>query len=318
MSGVARLAPGTTVAAARRQLAQIFRAAAIDAPDLDARVLLGHGLGLEHAGLIAASDRTLTDAERTVVARLARRRLAREPVARIVGTKEFWGLTLQLDAATLVPRPETETVVEAALAAIEAAGARAAVRRIADLGTGSGALLLALLTELPQAVGVGTDMSVAALAMARANAYALGLNHRAAFVQSDFGAALARGFDLVVANPPYVRSDEIAALSADVRDHDPRAALDGGGDGLRAYRAIIEQAPRLLASHGVLVLELGHGQAQAVIEILARRGLAPCGLRDDLSGTPRALVAAPARPAGRLKGHSGPAKKALGISCGSD
>jgi len=287
---------GTTVQAARRALARTFTAAGIDTPELDARILVGHALGLDHAGVVAQAERPLTGAETDAITAFARRRLAREPVARIVGVKEFWGLPFALNADTLVPRPETETVVEAALAVI--GPDRTRPLRIADLGTGSGALMLALLSELPAALGVGTDISMAALAGARANASALGLGERAHFVACDQGTALADGFDLVVANPPYVTTAELVILQPEVRDHDPRRALDGGADGLAAYRAIAADARRLLAPHGALVLELGAGQLGAVSAILARTGLAgPGEVRYDLAGVPRALaVPGPAMP----------------------
>jgi release factor glutamine methyltransferase len=283
-----------SIAAARRQLAREFSDAGLDTPDLDARVLVGHALKLDHAALAAQADRRITGAEADAIAALAQRRRGREPVARIVGVKEFWGLPLALNADTLVPRPETETVVEAALAAL--GNGRDRALRVADLGTGSGALLLALLHELPAARGVGTDISEAALDCARANAAALGLAGRASFVACDHGAALrgsalGGGFDLVVANPPYVASGAIAGLAPEVRDFDPLPALDGGDDGLAAYRAILGDARRLLASHGLLVLELGAGQLAAVASLTAAAGLAPAGAcRSDLSGVPRALA----------------------------
>jgi release factor glutamine methyltransferase len=278
-----------SVAAARRNLAQSFREAGLDTPDLDARILVGHALALDHAALAAQADRRLTDPEAEAIAALARRRLGREPVARIIGTKEFWGLPLSLNADTLVPRPETETVVEAALAALGDARGRAL--RVADLDTGSGALLLALLSELPAARGVGTDISIAALRCARSNAAALGLAARASFVACDHGAALEGNFDLVVANPPYVARGDIAKLEPDVRDFDPERALDGGADGLAAYRAIAADARRLLARHGLLVLELGAGQLDAVGSLTAAAGLAPAAeCRSDLAGVPRALA----------------------------
>lgn len=282
----AALAP--TIAAARRQLAQRFRDAGLESPELDARILVGHALGLDHAALAAQSERRLSPQEADAVAAVAQRRLAREPVARILGQKEFWGLPIKLNADTLVPRPETETLVEAALAALGENAPHA--RRIADLDTGSGALLLALLRELPSAWGVGTDISCNALACARANAAALGLAGRAAFVACDHGAALGGGFDLVVANPPYVATTEIAGLPPEVRQFDPRRALDGGADGLEAYRALTADARRLLAPGGVLVLELGAGQLEAVSALGAGAGLRPAiPCRTDLSGTPRAL-----------------------------
>jgi release factor glutamine methyltransferase len=281
-----------SIAAMRRRLAQQFRDAGLDSPDLDARILVGHALALDHAALAAQADRRLTGSEADTIAALARRRLTREPVALILGSKEFWGLPITLNADTLVPRPETETVVEAALATI--GDARNRPLRIADLDTGSGALLLALLHELPAARGIGTDISVTALTCARANAVALGLGGRAQFIACDHGSALAgsarAGFDLVVANPPYVASGDIANLEPEVRNFDPRRALDGGADGLAAYRAIAADARRLLAADGSLVLELGVGQLDAVRSLTAAAGLAPAAVRNDLLGVARALV----------------------------
>jgi release factor glutamine methyltransferase len=278
-----------SIAATRRHFAQTFRDAGLDTPDLDARILVGHALGLDHTALAAQADHRLTDREVEAIAALARRRLGREPVARIVGTKEFWGLPLALNADTLVPRPETETVVEAALAALGDVRGRAL--RVADLDTGSGALLLALLSELPAARGVGTDISVAALRCARSNAAALGLAARASFVACDHGAALGGNFDLVVANPPYIASSDIARLEPDVRNFDPHRALDGGADGLAAYRAIAADARRLLARPGLLVLELGAGQLDAVHSLTTAAGLEPAAeCRSDLAGVPRALA----------------------------
>ncbi len=279
-----------TVAEARRAMAAKFRAAGIDSSELDARILVGHALGLDHAALVAACARSLDAEERDAIAAIAGRRLAREPVARIVGRKEFWSLQLRVDATTLVPRPETETVVEAALAAIDAHGPRAAVGRIADLGTGSGALLLALLTELPRAIGIGTDTSPGALAVARDNAHRLGLT-RAKLVACDMAAALGGPFDLIVSNPPYIASGDIAALAPEVRDFDPRPALDGGPDGLHCYRAIAATVPTLLRPGGVLVVELGAGQAEVVAALFSAAGLALSPPRPDVQGVLRALLA---------------------------
>jgi release factor glutamine methyltransferase len=279
-----------TVAAARRLLADAFRAAGIDTPELDARILIAHALARDHASLAAAGNNHPLDAEEwNAITCFAERRLRREPVARIVGFKEFWSLRLHVDAATLVPRPETETLVEAALAEIESAGVRTRPLRIADLGTGSGAILLALLSELPNASGIGTDASFGALRLARRNAMRLQLE-RASFVACDLGAALAGPFDLIVANPPYVASGEIATLAPDVRDYDPRTALDGGPDGLNCYRAIAATVPPMLKPGGALVVELGAGQAAAVGALFSQVGLASAHPRTDLAGTPRALV----------------------------
>jgi release factor glutamine methyltransferase len=285
---------GASVAHARRALAEQFRAAGISTPELDARVLIGHALGLDHTGLVAAANRQISDLTASQIERFAARRLAREPVARIIGEREFWGLPLTVTPDVLVPRPETETVVELALDRLDRAGPRARPLRIADLGTGSGAILLALLSELPDARAIGTDTDVRALTVARTNAARRGLAARAAFSACDFGAALAGPFDLVVANPPYIASAEIATLEPEVREHDPRRALDGGADGLSAYRALAADAARLLGAAGHLVLEIGAGQEQAVTNLLEAGGLAMAATRPDLSSTIRALAARPA------------------------
>lgn len=280
------LAPGTSVARARLILGAAFRAAGLDSPELDARVLIGHALGLDHAALAAAAARQLPERYAAHIGRLAARRLTGEPIARILGQREFWSLTVTVTPAVLVPRPETETVVALALALLD----RTRPLRVADLGTGSGALLLALLSEMPRAVGIGTDTSLAALAVARRNAASLGFQARTAFVACDFGSALA-ACDLVVSNPPYVASADIAALAPEVRDHDPRTALDGGADGLAAYRTIAADAARLLAPDGHLVMEIGAGQAGDVAALLAAQDLVVAAVQADLAGVPRALHA---------------------------
>ena len=280
---------GSTVEAARRQLASRLRAQGIDTPDLDARLLAGASLGLDLTGLAVNAARVLDEAEGARLAEFGRRRLAGEPVARIVGHKEFWGLDLELSPATLVPRPDTETVVEAALALVRA-GKLSPPARILDIGTGSGALLLALLTEFPQACGVGSDTDADALLTAAANARRLHLAPRAGFVRCDLGAPFARGFDLVVSNPPYIPSAEIASLAIEVRAHDPLRALDGGPDGLDAYRRIAAQAGRLLRPSGVLLLEVGRGQSAAVGALVEAAGLALMPPRRDLAGVERVVI----------------------------
>ena len=278
------------VAGMRRSLSHAFRTAGLDTPELDARVLVGHALALDHAALAAAAARPLSSQEMADIDALARRRLAGEPVARIVGWKEFWGLPIRLGSATLVPRPETETVVEAALACIDAQGLRQGPLRIADLGTGSGALLVALLSELPQAFAAATDIDTSALAVARDNCVALGFGARAGFVKCHFGAALRGGFDLVVANPPYVRTGDIAALAPEVLNHDPRVALDGGPDGLAAYAALARDAVRLLSPTATSSSSLGAGMAAEVGALLSASGLAPLPPRSDLAGIARARL----------------------------
>jgi release factor glutamine methyltransferase len=282
---------GQTLEAARRVLAARLRSRGIDSAELDARILAGSALGLDLTGLIAAAARILADVEAERLEGFARRRIAGEPAARIIGLKEFWGLPLRLSPATLVPRPDTETVVEAALEILRAESKCDSALRIADLGTGSGAILLALLSELPDAFGVGTDISVPALRTARDNARQLGFVARAAFVACDYAAALSGPFDLIVSNPPYIRSAHIASLDAEVRDHDPHRALDGGFDGLDAYRLIAPQASRLLAPGGALVMEVGHGQSGDVQGLLTAAGLTPAGPpKSDLAGIRRAVT----------------------------
>jgi release factor glutamine methyltransferase len=287
-SGNAVPAPGMTIGRARREVAERLRAHGLDTPELDARLLVGHALGLDHPALTTDSARVLTPHETDRLGAGVARRLRHEPVARIVGRKEFWSLPLRITPAVLVPRPETETVVEAALAVV----ARGAAARIADIGVGSGAILLALLSELPNATAIGTDRDAGALAVARHNAEDLGLGGRAAFVACDFGAALAGAYDLVVSNPPYIATREIATLAPEVRDFDPRGALDGGSDGLTAYRAVAADAPRLLAPGGWLVVEVGIGQADAVTALFAGIGLETSDPpRRDLAGVPRVVKA---------------------------
>jgi len=281
---------GQTVETARRSLTARFKSGDIDSPELDARVLVGAALGLDLTGMIAAAARPVTAAEAARLEDFAGRRLKGEPVARILGSREFWGLPLQLSAATLVPRPDTETVVALALQMLRA-GPDADRPRIADIGTGSGAILLALLSELPDAMGVGTDISAAALRTASANARNLGLSRRAAFVACDYVSALSGPFDLIVSNPPYIRSAEIKDLASEVRDYDPLGALDGGSDGLNAYRALIPQAVGLLAPGGTLALEVGHDQGADVEQLMAAAGLTLRGPpRTDLAGIPRAVA----------------------------
>ena len=282
---------GQTVDAARRALTVRFKSGSIESAELDARMLVGAALGLDLTGLISAAGRRLTADESMRLEDFARRRLGGEPVARILGTREFWGLPLTLSAATLVPRPDTETVVELALEMLRTSPAPDRQWRIADLGTGSGAILLALLSELSGAVGFGTDISVAALATARSNAIQLGLADRADFIACDYAAALSGPFALVVSNPPYIRSADIAGLATEVRNFDPLGALDGGRDGLDAYRTLIPQAARLLAPQGALVVEIGQGQHDDVRGLMMAAGLAteePA--KADLAGIRRAVA----------------------------
>jgi release factor glutamine methyltransferase len=281
---------GQTIETVRRKLAERFRNGGIDSAELDARLLTGDVLGLDLTGMIAAANRMLTSSESNRLESFAQRRLAGEPVARILGHKEFWGLSLQLSPATLVPRPDTETVVELALEILRA-GASDRPLRIADLGTGSGAILLALLAELPQAQGIGTDISTAALQTAAANAARAGLAKRAGFVACDYASGLCGPFDLIVSNPPYIRSADIAGLAIEVRDHDPPAALDGGPDGLDAYRVLIPQAADRLAPGAALVVEAAQGQSADIEALMKAAGLmAAWPIKADLAGVRRAVA----------------------------
>ena len=291
MRAVSGLKAGVTVAEAQRLMAAAFELAGIDSSATDARALLGAALRLSRAQLLAQSDRILEAREIAAASALAARRIKREPVSRILGRKEFWSLALDVSPDVLVPRPDTETVVEAALEFIVQGGLRLEPLRLLDIGTGSGALLLALLEELPHARGIGTDISVAALAVARGNAERLGLADRCTFVACNIGDALQGRFDLIVSNPPYIARGAITALDPEVRDYDPRLALDGGADGLDSYRAIAAACPVMLAEGGRLVLELGIGQGDAVGTLCEAAGLMVRSIRDDLGGIPRALVA---------------------------
>jgi len=228
-------------------------------------------------------DVAATDA--TAIRGLAARRATGEPIARILGEKEFYGLSLILSPETLVPRPDTETVVDAVLASTE----RSAGTAILDLGTGSGAILLALLTELPNATGVGIDRSAEAVATAAKNAERLGIARRAQFRPGDWMAGIERRFDLVVSNPPYIARDEIESLPVEVRAHDPHVALDGGADGLDAYRAVFPDLDRVLTAEGRGFFEIGFGQATDVAALAKQSGFG-CLFVRDLAGTERVAV----------------------------
>jgi release factor glutamine methyltransferase len=283
------LKAGASLAEALRLMTQFFRLNGIAEANADARVLLGHALHLERAQLLAQSDRLLEAREVNAISSLAARRLTREPVARILGVKEFWSLPLAVTPDVLVPRPETETLVEAALDTALRNGLRLEKLRVLDIGTGSGALLLALLSELPNATGIGTDISAAALDVARANAQRNRLAERCRFVACNVADSVIGAFDLIVANPPYIRTGDIAGLEPEVREYDPKLALDGGDDGLDGYRAIAAAANHLLAPGGRLIVELGVGQEAAVRTLFTKAGLTVAAARKDLAGIPRAL-----------------------------
>ena len=298
------LAAGQTIAQARRVLGESFRQAGIDEAETDARLLIAHALNLDRSGLTVQGHRALTADEARAIDALAARRLTREPVSRIFGINEFWSLPLQVTDAVLVPRPDTETIVEEALDWIDRDGRRQEPLRILDIGTGSGAIILALLSELPDASGVAIDVSQAALDVARNNAEHLGMSARCDFIACNIAApvrdtihgaihgAFLGAFDLIVSNPPYIVHDDIAALDPEVRDYDPVLALDGGTTGLDIYRAIAGKARGLLAPGGRLIVELGFGQEAAVGALMLASGLTVGPARRDLAGIARALSAA--------------------------
>jgi len=291
VSAMPGLKSGVSVSEALHHVAQSFRTGGVEEAEADARVLIGYALHLDRARLIAQSDRILEAREVTVISALATRRLRREPMSRIVGQKEFWSLPISVTPDVLVPRPETETVVEAALDFVMRSGLRLEKLRVLDIGTGSGALLLALLNELKNAIGTGTDVSSAALDVASANAARCRLDSRCNFVVCDIATGVEGPFDLVVSNPPYIAHDEIETLAPEVRDYDPQVALDGGQDGLDAYRSIAGDAKRILAPGGRLFVELGAGQNEEVRSLFTKAGLSPGIPRKDLAGIPRVLGA---------------------------
>lgn len=253
-----------------------------------ARRLVAAALDLSPAAVLARNDRTVSEDEGERVAAMLRRTLVHEPLSRVLGTREFWGLDFALSSDTLDPRPETETVVEAVLARLPE---RKRPYRFLDLGTGTGCLLLALLSEYAAATGIGVDCAPGAVATATGNAEQLGLGSRAEFVIGNWGAGVEGMFDAVVANPPYIASGELASLPPEVRGYDPALALDGGVDGLAAYRAIAAGLPRLLAPGGFFVCEIGAGQESAVAGIISAADLVIDDVLPDLAGILRCVMA---------------------------
>ena len=285
------LKAGASLAEAVQFLAQSFRSAGIEQPDADARILAGHALHLDRARMLSQSGRVLEAREINVMSALAARRLRHEPVSRIVGQKEFWSLPIKVTPDVLVPRPETETIIEGALDFVVRSGLRMEKLRVLDIGTGSGALLFALLQELPHATAVGTDISTEAVQVARDNAARCRFENRCTFITCDMAAGAQDTFDIVVSNPPYIAHGDIQSLAPEVRDYDPAVALDGGKDGLDAYRSIAADARRILSQGGRLFVELGAGQETAVRELFTKAGLAVGTARKDLAGIPRVLGA---------------------------
>jgi release factor glutamine methyltransferase len=265
------------------------RLAAAGIPDArrEARLILAHALGIKPVTVLGYPERPVDDASR--YADLIARRAAREPLSHLTGRREFWSLDFEVTSATLDPRADSETLVEAALAAIPD---HRAPLSIVDFGTGTGCLLLALLSELANAKGLGIDIAEETLAVARRNAVRLGLDGRALFAIGDWGDSLAGPFDLIVGNPPYIPAGEIAGLQPEVANFEPRRALDGGADGLGSYRRLGPDISRLLRPGGAAVLEFGLGQGPAVARLMSAEGLVPQGFRADLAGHDRCLILA--------------------------
>ena len=270
-----------TVGGIIRQAAKRLDLRGIATAALDARLLLQFATRMSHADIVAEPDLILApDVIRQYWA-LIERRCAFEPVSRILGQREFYGRAFRVTPAVLDPRADTETLIDAAL---PLAAGRC---RILDLGTGSGAIIVTLLAEHPEAQGVATDISAAALQVAMVNAEAHGVTRRITFLQSDWFASVVGQFDLIVSNPPYIRSGDIAGLPVDVRDHDPLNALDGSADGLAAYRRIAAGAPRFLTPGGTVLVEIGAEQEGAVQQLFEAAGLALTGRFPDLGGHAR-------------------------------
>lgn len=269
-----------------RRLAERWGTDADRTAGLDAKILLAYALGIEPARLTLVEHDAVPDGATTRAWELVDRRVKGEPVARIIGEKEFWGLSFKLSKGTLVPRPETETLVATALDEITGRGMRFEPLRLLDLGTGSGCILLALLSELPNATGLGIDLSPDAVAMATANAKRLALDGRSRFAVGDWAKEISDTYDVIAANPPYVEDAALPGLPVEVIGHDPRMALAGGPDGLGAYRAVVPKLPGLLRPAGFAVLEFGPRQFMAIAELASRAGMA-AEVRRDIGGRER-------------------------------
>lgn len=283
------LTPEMTLAEAQTHVAGRLVAADIDDSRLETRLLLMAALGVDHAALILREKTALGDAAPRLEALLARR-LAHEPISRILGRREFYGLPFTLNAETLDPRPDTETLVDAVLAHLAAQGQSSSQLTLLDIGTGTGAILLALLSRLPQAHGVGVDIAPEAVEAARANAEALGLSARAEFRVGNLLEGVEAGFDVLVSNPPYIPSGDLAGLDPEVRLFDPARALDGGADGLVFYRRLVESAAQYVGAGGLIAFEVGAGQAADVRLLMEKAGIQAIRTVFDLGGIERVVA----------------------------
>lgn len=285
----------TTLGQLYREAENVLRRAGVAAPSLDARLIVCAACGLTHEQYAAEPMRQVAPVEAASVRRMCRRRLAGEPVSRILGHREFYGLDFRLSPETLDPRCDTETIVEETVKMAKEMIGKGRQPVILDLGTGTGCILISVLRECPNATGLGIDIDPAAVETARDNAVRLNVADRARFVCCDWLAPLACSADIVVSNPPYIPSAEIGSLAREVAQFDPRRALDGGSDGLDAYRKIAERLEAVLNAGGAVVVEAGDGQAPFVLEILQSAGFgitAACRRRGwDLAGRWRCVVA---------------------------
>ncbi len=264
-----------------------LQSAGVDSPVIDARLLVQAAAGATRVDIISDPHRPLTEDQSAELEGFLARRERREPISHILGVKGFWKIMLRVTPDVLTPRPETETILDVVLPDL----GEFQRFRVLDLGVGSGAILLAILSERPNAVGLGVDVSEEALAVARENASNLGLAGRAALLRGDWTAGLEdEGFDLVVSNPPYIASDAISALAPEVKDHEPRLALDGGRDGLDAYRRLAEEIPRVLHSGGRFAVEIGFDQGPAVRDLFTQDGLEDVRVVRDLSDRDRVVT----------------------------
>jgi release factor glutamine methyltransferase len=273
--------------AAVRDVAARLQRAGIEMPALEAQFLVCAAIGIDRVSLRRDGHLPLCSTAARILSGLIARRLAHEPLSRILGLAEFHGLTLAIDRSVLDPRSDTEALVNIVLEAVQPPGA---AWRILDLGTGSGAILCALLTHLPNAFGVGIDKSAAAATIAQSNLIRLGLNHRAVIAVGDWAAAIGQRFDIVVANPPYIERAVINSLAPEVREFDPPLALDGGPDGLDAYRHISSDLGRLLRRNAWVALEVGFQQARRVGELVAATGIEVVKVGHDLGGHERVVL----------------------------
>jgi len=269
------------------RVGSLIRAAGIDNPEAEARLLISVALGCSVEKVWVDIEELVERSEYQSIMSTVHRRLSREPFAYINGKQEFWSLEYVVGKDCLIPRPDSECLIEMSLEVLPPANSGASVL---DLGTGSGCLLLSVLSERPMLWGVGVDLSLKALEYAKHNAARFDLTNRVAFVQSNWGGGLDFCFDLILCNPPYVKTSELTKLMPDVARYEPRIALNGGVDGLDSYRVLASQLPLLAARNGRLCLEIGKGQAAQVKEIFYEYGFRQCGEKNDLAGVVRCLV----------------------------